>query len=40
MPLTKKGQKIMAQLKKRYGDKKGETIFYKMRNSGKIKGVD
>jgi len=39
-PLTAKGEKIMSALKKEYGDKKGEEMFYKMRNSGKINKVD
>ena len=40
MPLTPKGFKIMSATKKKYGDKKGESVFYAMRNSGKITGVD
>ena len=39
MPLTKKGEKILASMKKQYGVKKGKEIFYKSVNSGKIKGV-
>ena len=39
MPLTTKGTKVLAQLKKQYGDKKGEEVFYRMINSGKLKGV-
>jgi hypothetical protein len=40
MPLTKKGKKIMSAMKKEYGTKKGEKIFYATKNKGKIKGVD
>lgn len=40
MPLTKKGQKIMGEMAKEYGAKKGEQVFYANRNKGTIKGVD
>ena len=40
MPLTKKGSKIMANMKKEYGAKKAERVFYASRNKGTIKGVD
>lgn len=40
MPFTKKGKKIMKSMKKEYGSKKGEKVFYASRNAGKIKGVD
>lgn len=36
MPLTDKGRKIKANMVKRYGQKKGESIFYAMENSGKL----
>ncbi|MGW8324112.1 MAG: hypothetical protein ACWGNI_00320 [Desulfobacterales bacterium] len=39
MPLTKKGSKIMKNMKKEYGSKKGEQVFYASENAGKIKGV-
>ena len=39
MPLTKKGSKILAQMKAEYGDKKGEEVFYASINAGKITGV-
>ena len=29
-------QSLMAALKKRYGDEKGETIYYKMESEGKV----
>lgn len=41
MPLTKKGRKIMSNMKDEYGTKdKAEEVFYASRNKGTIKGVD
>jgi|TARA_Y100000004_G_C8707961_1_gene324608 hypothetical protein len=40
MPLTDKGKKIMKSMKKQYGKKKAEAVFYASKNKGKIKGVD
>ena len=40
MPLNEKGKKIMKSMKKQYGKKKGETVFYASKNKGAIKGVD
>lgn len=40
MPLTAKGSKIMEAMRKEYGSKKGESVFYASRNAGKIKGVE
>lgn len=40
MPLNAKGRKVMAAMKKEYGGKKGERVFYASRNAGKIKGVE
>jgi hypothetical protein len=40
MPFTKKGSKIMKAMKKEYGKKRGENIFYASKNKGTIKGVD
>ena len=39
MPLNEKGQKIMKSMKKQYGSKRGEQIFYASLNKGKIKRV-
>ncbi len=39
MPLTKKGAKILANMKQEYGPKKGEDVFYASANKGTIKGV-
>jgi hypothetical protein len=39
MPLTKKGRKIMAAMRKRYGAR-AKRVFYASRNKGRIKGVD
>lgn len=40
MPLTDKGEKIMKSMKKQYGAKKGEKVFYASKNKGKLRGVD
>lgn len=40
MPLTKKGSKILSSMIKTYGSKKGESVFYASKNSGKIKDVE
>jgi len=40
MPLTKKGNKVMAAMKKEYGPKKGERVFYASSNKGTVKGVE
>jgi hypothetical protein len=40
MPLSAKGQKIMAAMRREYGAKKAESVFYASKNSGKISGVD
>tara|TARA_R100001086_G_scaffold247781_1_gene183009 strand:+ start:534 stop:1421 length:888 start_codon:yes stop_codon:yes gene_type:complete len=39
MPLTAKGEKLKAKFKEQYGNKKGESVFYAMENSGKLKKV-
>lgn len=39
MPLTKKGEKVKAAMKKQYGAKKGEQVFYVTENKGKVKGL-
>lgn len=40
MPLTKKGEEILAAMIKEYGEKKGKEVFYASKNAGKITGVD
>jgi hypothetical protein len=40
MPLTKKGNEIMANMEKEYGPKKDKSVFYASKNAGKISGVD
>ena len=40
MPLTPKGKKIMKSMKKQYGSKKGETVFYASKNKPAIKPFD
>ena len=39
MPLTAKGKKLKEKFKKQYGKKKGESVFYAMENSGKLKKI-
>lgn len=39
MPLSKKGQKIRTAMRKQYGTKRGDRVFYASANSGRIKGV-
>jgi hypothetical protein len=39
MPLTAKGKKIKAKMKKEYGAGKGERVFYASQNKGTIKGT-
>lgn len=39
MPLTAKGKKIKAAMKKEYGSKKGEQVFYASENKGTLRGV-
>jgi hypothetical protein len=40
MPLTAKGEEILAQMKEQYGEEKGERVFYAAKNKGTITGVD
>lgn len=40
MPLTAKGEEILAAMQKEYGAEKGKQVFYASRNAGKISGVD
>lgn len=35
MPLTKSGEKVLSSMKKKYGKKKGESVFYASINKGK-----
>ena len=39
MPKTAKGKKIMRAMKKTYGKKKGERVYYASKQKGTIKGV-
>ena len=36
MPLTTKGNKIMRNMKRQYGAKKGKSVFYASENKGTI----
>jgi hypothetical protein len=41
MPLTAKGEKILASLVEQYGsEKKAKSVLYAMKNAGKITGID
>ncbi len=40
MPLTSKGSKVLSSMKKEYGSKKGESVFYASINSKRIKGAE
>jgi len=40
VPLTDKGKKIIKSMKKQYGKKKGEKIFYASANKRIITGTD
>jgi hypothetical protein len=39
MPLSGKGRKIRAAMRKRYGKKKGDQVFYATENKGRIDGL-
>lgn len=36
MPMSKAGKKMMNNMKKQYGDKKGKKVFYAMENQGRV----
>jgi hypothetical protein len=38
MPLTRKGRKVLSCMRRQYGDKKGEGVFYATINTGKGRG--
>lgn len=40
MPLTEKGKTIKTAMKKQYGAKKGEQVFYASQQKGTITGTD
>ena len=35
MPLTKSGKKVLRNMKKEYGEKKGEEVFHALMNKNK-----
>jgi hypothetical protein len=39
MPLSAKGRKIRAAMRKEYGKRKGDNVFYASENSGRIRGL-
>ncbi len=40
MPLTSKGEKILSNMEREYGTKKGKSVFYASANKGTISGVE
>ena len=40
MPLTAKGEKILAAMIEKYGEEEGKRVFYASKNAGTISGVD
>lgn len=40
MPLTKAGKKVLANMRKHYGKKKGEQVFYASINKGRIEAME
>ncbi len=40
MPLTKKGKKLRRAMRKSYGKKTGDSVFYASINKGKVKGAE
>jgi len=40
VPLTKKGEEILSNLKKEYGSKKAEQVLYAGKNAGTFTGID
>ena len=40
MPLSTKGKAIQKAMKREYGAKNGESVFYASKNNGTITGVD
>ena len=39
MPLTAKGNKILAHMKQQYGEEKGKSVFYASQSKGTISGT-
>lgn len=40
MPLTSKGSKILRNMEREYGAKKGKRVFYASINAGRVKGAE
>jgi hypothetical protein len=40
MPLTDKGKTILTAMRKQYGAKKGESVFYASINKGNVTGAE
>lgn len=39
MPLTRKGTKVLKEMRGTYGKEKGERVFYASQNKGVLKGT-
>ncbi len=39
MPLSAKGRKVRNAMRKEYGRKKGDRVFYASENKGRIRGL-
>jgi len=39
MPLSRKGLKIRSAMRREYGKKKGDRVFYASENKGRIRGL-
>lgn len=39
MPLTKKGKRVKRAMRKTYGKKRGDRVYYASQNAGRIKGT-
>jgi hypothetical protein len=40
VPLSDKGKKILSAMKRQYGGKKGESVFYASINKGNVTGAE
>lgn len=39
MPLSRKGRKIRSAMRREYGNKKADRVFFASENAGKIRGL-
>lgn len=40
MPLTEAGRKVLKNMRRQYGKKKGERVFYASINKGRLKAME